>query len=148
MFDFDEVGKDIKGLARTLGYIIFAGFVISAITCFIGGFASKSGPMILLMLLLAVVILVIGYFVSRVSVMLLYGFGELIDNVMSINERVGKLENKAADSDFNAAPKAAPSAPSVRPTNANQPQQAYDKIPTWKRVEMEKQKSAEENLDQ
>jgi hypothetical protein len=90
MFDFDEVGKDIKGLARTLGYIIFAGFVISAIACFFSGIAIGNGAG-LLMLLLAVVILVIGYFVSRVSVMLLYGFGELIDNVMSINDRVRNL---------------------------------------------------------
>ncbi len=140
MFDFDEVGKDIKGLAKVLGYIIFAGFVISAIACLIGGFATENGPMIILMLLLAVVILMIGYYVSRVSVMLLYGFGELIDNVMSINGRVEKLEKKGSPTSANSEPKPAPAAPAKMAANVNQSQPSGEKIPTGKGVEMEKQK--------
>ncbi len=144
MFDFDEVGKDIKGLAKVLGYIIFTGFVILAIACFVGGVATENGPTIILMLLLAVVILVVGYYVSRVSVMLLYGFGEMIDNVMSINGRVEKLEKKNVAASTNTAAKSVPDTSVRTSTSDSQSQPRYDAIPAEKRIEMEKQKPAEE----
>lgn len=79
---FDNIGKKIKGLASVLCWIgIIVSGLIGVITSSLGG---KGGFLIAL----------VGILASWVGSFVLYGFGELIDNVCCMRSETWKaLEN-------------------------------------------------------
>ena len=77
MFNYDDIGKKIKGLAK-------ASFIVEAIGAIITGFAFLIGWG--LDAWWALFIIFFGPIVAWVSSWLLYGFGELIDKTIDIEE--------------------------------------------------------------
>lgn len=97
---FDNIGSKIKGCAKAIFFIEAVSFVISGIATI-----AEDEDMILVGLLL----LIVGPFVSWVSSWLLYGFGELIDNTTYIAGKVANLNSTSA----------APSVPNVNRSGYN-----------------------------
>ncbi len=89
---YDNIGGKIKGLAKV-------GFIVEAIAAVITGIAlmALDGDMILIGLL----VMLLGPIVAWVSSWLLYGFGELIDNVCRIAANTRTLKNESTS--FNTA---------------------------------------------
>ena len=69
MFDYDNIGKKIKGAAEFI-------FVLEAIATMIGGIVL----MILEFPFLGILVMVLGPILAWVSSWLMYGFGQLIEN--------------------------------------------------------------------
>ena len=89
---YDNIGEKIKGLAKVM-------FIVEAIAVVITGIAlmASDGDMILIGLL----VMVVGLIVAWVLSWLLYGFGELIDNVCTIAANTKTSKN--ASTNFNTA---------------------------------------------
>lgn len=81
MFNFDNIGDKIKGLALFFSWI---GIVASVL----GGIAllPQSFPT-------GILIIILGSIVSYVSSWLLYGFGELVESACEIKEYLAKANN-------------------------------------------------------
>ena len=100
MFKFKNVGKDIKTLARIVAVLTFIPFCIGAFALVIGGLgmliADGDEALVIFVgsLLGAAVVVLIGYFVARISAIMLYGYGELIDLTKGNNVRLTVIEAK------------------------------------------------------
>ena len=89
---YDNIGEKIKGLAK-------AGFIVEAIAAVITGIALMVSADYLI--IVGVLVLLLGPIVAWVSSWLLYGFGELIDNVCTIAANTRTSKN--ASTNFNTA---------------------------------------------
>ena len=87
---YDNIGEKIKGLAKVM-------FIVEAIAAVIGGLVLLVGKLLAIGLLT----LFLGPVVAWVSSWLLYGFGELIDNVCRIAANTRTLKNESTS--FNTA---------------------------------------------
>ena len=72
MFRYDNVGESMKRLARAYAILNFVLFVIIAVGLLI---ASRGA-----FLLFAIIVLAIGYFISWLSGLMLFAFGELVSS--------------------------------------------------------------------
>ena len=115
MFNFENVGKEIKMWAKTLAVLTFIPFCIGGLAVLFGAFAAlgeAEGGAFLLGLIGAALIVGVGYLVARLSAIILYGFGELVDKTSDTNERVAAIEKKlpaqSAAPTASAAPAASP----------------------------------------
>ena len=97
---FNRIGKKIKTLAMV---IAIAGIVMSVLS---GIWAGNYLDFVIIVLL--------GVFVSWVSVFLLYGFGELVDQAVETNQRLA--ENHAALEEILALMKGQHQIPSHSPS--------------------------------
>jgi hypothetical protein len=76
---FSEVGKKIKGLCKfVFGVMVVVSFII-AIAVFAGRVSSGEAEDILLGMLLFVIIGGVGVFISWLSVLFLYAYGEIVE---------------------------------------------------------------------
>ena len=82
---FNEVGKEIKRMAEKHVISAVIPFVIIAIAVF-ALLASKGYALV--GLIAAIIIILIKYLNARKKVILLYGYGELIDRVCSIDDHL------------------------------------------------------------
>ena len=98
---FNRIGKKIKTLAMV---IAIAGIVMSVLS---GIWAGNYLDFVIIVLL--------GVFVSWVSVFLLYGFGELVDQAVETNQRLA--ENHAALEEILALMKGQHQIPSHSPSH-------------------------------
>ena len=96
---FTKIGKKIKTVAAVLFYVLAASSIIGALYV-IFGFGKLLG--VGNAILLGVLIILVGGLLAWLSAIMLYGYGELIDNSTLIRER---LEGGASEQD---APKASP----------------------------------------
>ena len=87
MFNYDNIGGKIKGLAK-------AAFVVEAIAAVISGIGLMASDDD--MILIGLLTMALGPFVAWVGSWLLYGFGELIEKAAEIelNTRGGERETK------------------------------------------------------
>ena len=92
---FDNVGGKIKGFAK---FICWAGIIASVICAAVfilgalsGGTDKESST---LLAVYGVLTLVFGILVSWISSFKLYGYGELIDKVMDIEETVYEIKSR------------------------------------------------------
>ncbi len=136
MFNFDDVGKQIKTIAKICAIIIFAGGVLAGFGILIGGCAAGDGVgPFLLAFLVAAIVIGLSYLTARLSVIMMYGFGELIDQTTQLNRKIGWQPSQ---------PSPQP-APPVQNAGFNAPPRQYIQndgmVPAWKRVEMEKEKN-------
>ncbi len=93
MFDYLQVGKEIKGWAKVLAWLTFIPFILMGIVCLVLGLFGDGGfGGFLLFIIVGAVVVIIGYVMARLSSMMLYATGELVDQVMAINARVMKIE--------------------------------------------------------
>lgn len=93
---FDEIDKNIKGLAQILSWLGVIGNIILAIVMFV-----KAGDSYYaegLFTSLGFVFLIVGPIISIINGMLVYGFGELIEKAISIDT---KLENNNENRVYN-----------------------------------------------
>ncbi len=81
---FENIGSKIKGLAKTI-FIILVIIVFMAVCAII--ITSRGDSMSYLIALLTAVV---GCVVSWLSVIILYAFGELVDNSTKIAESISK----------------------------------------------------------
>ncbi len=101
LFEFDDVGKEIKQWAKWIAWILFIGSIVVGIgmiitsivllfdsfefilwaSLFFGGFLE----------------IAFGYVAARLEVIVLYGFGELVDQAMQINRRLQPVKTPAAE---------------------------------------------------
>ncbi|OLA56888.1 MAG: hypothetical protein BHW37_05280 [Firmicutes bacterium CAG:272_52_7] len=84
---FSDIGKKIKNLAMLIMFIGCAGSVIYGLICFAGSIGVITG----------ILIIVLGVIFSYLSVLVLYGFGTLIDDTGAIREA---LESKSQRQNF------------------------------------------------
>ena len=92
---FENIGKKIKGLTKTIFYIgcaipIVVGIILMAMEEDL--------------LLVGLLVMVVGVFLSWISVWLLYGYGELIDKVCDI-ERNTRLADDSPEAISNKTDK-------------------------------------------
>ena len=87
---YDNIGEKIKGLAKVM-------FIVEAIAAVIGGIVLLGDEFLAIGLLT----LFLGPVVAWISSWLLYGFGELIDNVCRIAANTRTLKNESTS--FNTA---------------------------------------------
>ncbi len=89
---FDHVGKKIKGIATVVTWIgIVISFIIGCILIYEGAQDSDNG----ILILIGILVMAIGSFIAWLSTILLYGFGELIDNSEKILLRLESGGNTA-----------------------------------------------------
>ena len=81
---FSNVGGKIKKLAVILCILGIIGSVVYAIICFTNSSRYQD------LTLYGVLILVVGCLLSWISSFFVYGFGELIERTVSIDERLGR----------------------------------------------------------
>ncbi len=81
---FNNIGKKIKGLAKAYFIIVTALFVIMAIATMVAS------------VLAGLLVLIVGTLVAWISCWGLYGFGEIVDKLDSIENKLSKdTEEKA-----------------------------------------------------
>ena len=114
---FDNVGKNLKQLATVLAGIIkgifyVLGFihVVLGIVCLASGFedgvlfAWALGAMVV-----AAIWFVVGHYLSRLIVMGLYGYGEIVERIVSIEQKVaGDVKSPAPKPTPNPKPNVKP----------------------------------------
>lgn len=90
LFNFDSVGKRIKKISKILFYITafleFFGGILLTILSIDSDFED--------LLFVFPVIAVLGPVLSYLSCLLFYGFGEIVDNVVSINNKSAGTTDK------------------------------------------------------
>ncbi len=89
---FDNIGKKIKTLAKTICYIGIAACIIAAIAIFAIASDMMYGAETLMGIGFAV--LIVGPLVFWIGSFSLYGFGELIDNSQEIKEKLCGTEKQ------------------------------------------------------
>lgn len=99
LFEFDDVGKEIKQWAKWIAWILFITSTIVGIGMIVASvvmlFDSFDGIAWLSLFFGGMIEIVLGYIVARLEVIVLYGFGELIDQTMQINHRQLRQEHTA-----------------------------------------------------
>ena len=85
MFNYENIGNKIKGLAQMV-------FVVEAIAAVITGIALMATDEVLI--LYGLLVLIVGPIVAWVSSWLLYGFGQLVENSDIIAEEHKRVNEK------------------------------------------------------
>lgn len=104
---YNNVGAKLKGLAKFLAWFGIIGSCISGITImaagssisYYGAYGSSSlagGGLVG-----GIIIMVIGSLASWLSSLALYGFGEMIENVASMNDKLSSIQASERDRDRN-----------------------------------------------
>lgn len=83
MFRFENVGKSIKSFAEALGWICFLGFLLVGVFLFFGGIGNEAPALSII----GVIFAALAYPVAQLSVLFLYGMGELIENTHVLRKR-------------------------------------------------------------
>lgn len=95
---FNNIGSKIKALAKVICWL---GIIASAV----GGIAyiismsrlyNQSMMAVIIVFLAGLIIAAVGALVSWLSTFILYGFGELIEKVSSIEENIPQIESIAS----------------------------------------------------
>lgn len=84
MFIFNNIGKKIKILAEMAFIIEALASIISGIVLICMGIMNEIASLGIL----GIVLFILGPVLSYIGVFVLYGFGELIDSVCSINQKL------------------------------------------------------------
>ena len=114
---FKRVGKEIRIWAKVLVILEMIPIVLAAIVCAL--YCITEGPSdigVVLGIALGILIIVVGYFLARLSAIMLYSWGELVERVVCIDERLEKIEHRPAAPAVPAAPVAPAPAPYNPPT--------------------------------
>ena len=77
---FSDIGKKIKNLAMLIMFIGCAGSVIYGLICFAGSIGADGATPDPKGVITGILIIVLGVIFSYLSVLVLYGFGTLIDD--------------------------------------------------------------------
>lgn len=77
---FKNVGRELKNWAKFLVIIFTIPWGIVALSFLFMGIAEEEWALVLLAVLLGPIIVVIGYFFARLTGIMLYAFGELVEN--------------------------------------------------------------------
>lgn len=94
MFEYLQVGKEIKGWAKFLAWLTFIPCILIGIGCLVLGLFGGGGfGGFLLLIIVGAVVVIIGYVMARLSSMMLYATGELVDQVMVISVHMMKIED-------------------------------------------------------
>lgn len=104
MFLFDNAGKRIKNSVNVLFWISVIVQAISAITVGIG-IGDVGGFFVTILLIL------LGFFTSWLGALLLYAFGELCENIMSIEDDTGAIRKKLEEMEKSSGDPEQPSVP-------------------------------------
>lgn len=84
------VGKEIKKLANIIRILIFISYIIIGIGVYYFGVeADETG----VFAIISVIIIVVGYIIAWLVTLILYGYGELIDQTMQTHYAVRDLQN-------------------------------------------------------
>ena len=103
MFLFDNAGRRIKNVINILFWISAIAQAISAIIVGIG-IGDVGGFFV------AVLLIVLGFFVSWLSALLLYAFGELCENIMSVEDDTRAIRKKLEEMEKRSGDAEQPSA--------------------------------------
>lgn len=88
---FENIGQKIKKMAKVFCWIGIIGSVVLAISYFV--MSKNNGDFVLT----GLIVLFVGCLVSWASNLALYGFGELIDRIISIDNKLGKKGSRIKD---------------------------------------------------
>ena len=93
---FQNIGEKIKMLAKVVCWVGIVGCVIGGIVlCAVGADSDEGG----LMIGLGITLMILGPLVSWVGCFVLYGYGDLISRVRSIEEKLCGKAGGAEDKD-------------------------------------------------
>ena len=86
---FKNVGKDIKDVAEAEANSILAKYVLIGIVIVLCGFAliAEGYAIGCVGFIIALVVIIYGYRVSRLAVMFLYAYGEIADRLISLDTK-------------------------------------------------------------
>ena len=90
---FENIAGEIKTMAKVICGMGISASVIAGIVYIINGWSYKNSENFLL---IGAVIAIAGSVLSYISSITLYGFGELIEKVSSIEENIPQIENIAS----------------------------------------------------
>lgn len=140
---FDNVGRGIKNWAVFFYVLEVIGAVLSGVLYFIGNLESGTPG---LTIIVSALIIVIGCIFARLSVIMMYGFGELVECAGLINDNVYLLtswkKEEKCQSDVAKVPtwKRLQQEKMLTERKEEKKQQPeYTNIPTWKRIQQEKE---------
>ena len=95
---FNNVGKNIKSIAKAIANIILALHILLGAVLVIAGLALNEPITFLVALLMALVLIGFGYGLSKLTVMLLYAYGEIAYRLISIDLKLSD-DSKTVNSD-------------------------------------------------
>ena len=102
---FKRVGKEIRTWAKVLVILEMIPIVLAGIACALYFIMDGYGDeFVVIGILCGILIIVVGYFLARLSAIMLYSWGELVERTVCIDERLEKLENRMAVPAAPAAP--------------------------------------------
>ena len=90
---YPDVGNEIKKLAKTVVILVTIPAVLIAIVLFALCATTNQGLYVLLGLAVGAGIIGVTYFFGRMAMILLYGYGELIDEVKEIRQKINPQTN-------------------------------------------------------
>lgn len=119
MFNYDNIGNKIKGLAT--GTFIIEAFLslISGIALIFIGFDVYDGDNLIIV---GIALLLFGPAIAWLSSLVLYGFGELIDKVCKIEENINKINSNDTNESIIETPEI---------NNTDQPLEFKKAINSW-----------------
>ena len=94
---FKRVGKEIRTWAKVLVILEMIPIVLAGIACALYFIMDGYGDeFVVIGILCGILIIVVGYFLARLSAIILYSWGELVERTVCIDERLEKLESRMA----------------------------------------------------
>lgn len=95
---FDDVGNKIKGVASVLCWIGIICSILLGLILISGGASLNSGYYSngagTALIIEGLIVMVVGCLFSWIGSLMVYGFGELIDNSNASHQKLGRLEDK------------------------------------------------------
>ena len=123
---YPDVGKEIKKVAKTAVVLMTIPAVLLAIAVFAICATTNDGLYVLLGLAAGAGIISVGYFSAKMAMMLLYGYGELIDEVKEIRQTVNPRKNSRKKTDRKPSMN-----PNDEPAPANEPSVSRNEDGSW-----------------
>ena len=111
---FNNPGGKIKGLAKVIYWIMLIIYIIGGIGLIIAGI-NQGGSESALFIVGGVLVIGVGILFAWLSVLFMYAFGSLVEDVMLIRERNGGSGIPAASAPVYTPPVPAPTRPAPTP---------------------------------
>lgn len=118
---FKRVGKEIRVWAKVLVILQMIPIVIAGIVCAVAGFMYDTSFGVI-GIIAGILVIVLGYLLARLSAIMLYSWGEVVERVACIDEKLDKMNMPAPAAPAAPSPYAPPSyayAPPAHPPVAN-----------------------------
>lgn len=112
MFEYSNPGESIKNVARITAVVIFILFLIAAFGMLLSGCEmmndERTSGTGIVTVIGAIVVGVVGYGIAWLSSLVLYAFGDLVENSRGIASSIKKMQEKSGGMTGNSSNHSAP----------------------------------------